>query len=330
MVSCRKKGRDLFNGSTSQKCERRVDSSKDNGSTEHHLQSKDHLPAGLIGRKNNSFEALGEPWRGYRRQSSGSLAEKVAKMAPSHEDHRGTASRCQCLTQGTHGLCRKPLESNPEVSFRVRLTRSSLQVDTDPDPGEVDGLYGLLLAEMESISHQPVWPLRRFLRVRGPRSRTKVLRRLVVPRTGRRLHAAIFSGKGCQRGAQCAFSHDVSALTKQQRSERCFNCGSTQHRVADCNAPKPEASGKGGSKGGSLKGGPKQDGKANPVSPPKNPSAAPKTASLAAPSTEPAPELSPKATDPIPSSTQDVRLQTMIAEAHQMLRDLQSGSQAQR
>ena len=39
-------------------------------------------------------------------------------------------------------LCRKPLENSPEVSFRVQLARSSLQVDIDPDVGKVDSLYG--------------------------------------------------------------------------------------------------------------------------------------------------------------------------------------------
>ena len=107
--------------------------------------------------------------------------------------------------------------------------------------------------------------------------------------------------KGCQRGAKCGFAHDI-------------NCGSTQHCVADCKAPKPEASGKGGSKGGGTKGGPKQDGKANPAGALKHPSPSPKTAPLAAPSTQPAPELSPKATDSASNSSQHVRLQTMIAE----------------
>ena len=43
---------------------------------------------------------------------------------------------------------------------------------------------------------------------------------------------------------------------------------------------------------------------------------------------EPAPELSPKSTETSLASSQDVRLQAMIAEAHQMLRDLQSNAQA--
>ena len=246
------------------------------------------------------------------------------------------------LIKALTALCRKPLEGNPEVSFRVQLARSSLQVDVDPNSGKVDSLYGLLLAEMESLSHQPTGKAKyvglAFAQVSHSADASGQDKGAPSPNNAKaRSQTAcrnFLTEKGCHRGAKCGFVHDVSSLTKQQRSERCFNCGSTQHRVVDCKAPKPEVSGKGGGKGAVPKGGAKQDGKANPMGVPKSPPPPPNAASLAASSSdknrEPAPELSPKAVNnTVATSSQDVRLQTMIAEAHQMLRDLQTGSQAQ-
>ena len=160
-------------------------------------------------------------------------------------------------------MCKKPLELHTEAAFRVQLARSTLRVDTNPSSEKVDELYGLLLAEMENLSHSPVAP---------KSAKTPTLAQTNVnpttsptpppPKPNQTPQAKaksdtpcrnFLTDAGCSRGAKRGFSHDTSSLTRAQRGQRCFNCGSTgRHRVLECTAPKPD--GAQGSKG-EVKGG---------------------------------------------------------------------------
>ena len=46
------------------------------------------------------------------------------------------------------------LQAHPEVSFRISLTRASLQIDTCPDMGKVEQLHAQFLAELEALGHR--------------------------------------------------------------------------------------------------------------------------------------------------------------------------------
>ncbi|CAE7819778.1 GIP [Symbiodinium sp. CCMP2592] len=48
------------------------------------------------------------------------------------------------------------LQSNPEVSFRVSLSRASLHVDMNPDEDKVMKLHAQILSELEAINHRGV------------------------------------------------------------------------------------------------------------------------------------------------------------------------------
>ena len=39
---------------------------------------------------------------------------------------------------------------------------------------------------------------------------------------------------GCRRGAKCPYPHDLSGLTKVERSRKCLACGSEEHRQKEC------------------------------------------------------------------------------------------------
>ena len=46
------------------------------------------------------------------------------------------------------------------------------------------------------------------------------------------------SPKGCQSGAACRSPHSMSELSKAERFKKCLNCGSEEHRAADCKATR--------------------------------------------------------------------------------------------
>ena len=56
-------------------------------------------------------------------------------------------------------ISRNVLQQHPEVSFRVNLSRASLQVDMNPDSDKVHKLHAQILSELEAMHH------------RGPRER---------------------------------------------------------------------------------------------------------------------------------------------------------------
>ena len=51
-------------------------------------------------------------------------------------------------------ISKAALSQNPEVSFRVSLTRASLQVDMNPDDEKVAKLHAQILGELEAIQHR--------------------------------------------------------------------------------------------------------------------------------------------------------------------------------
>ena len=128
-------------------------------------------------------------------------------------------------------MCKRPLELHTEAAFRVQLARSTLHVDTNPSSAKVDELYGLLLAEMENLSHSPVAP---------KSAKTPTLAQTNVnptttptpppPKPNQTPQAKaksdtpcrnFLTDAGCSRGAKRGFSHDTSSLTRAQRGQRC-------------------------------------------------------------------------------------------------------------
>ena len=65
----------------------------------------------------------------------------------------GTPPDPTILIKALTSMCKKPLEVHTEAAFRIQLARSTLRVDINPSSTKVDELYGLLLAEMENLSH---------------------------------------------------------------------------------------------------------------------------------------------------------------------------------
>ena len=55
---------------------------------------------------------------------------------------------------------------------------------------------------------------------------------------GKPLCKYFLSPKGCKYGAACRNTHSMAELTKAERFRKCLNCGSEDHRAADCQATR--------------------------------------------------------------------------------------------
>ena len=57
------------------------------------------------------------------------------------------------LSRGLHRLTKKVLEGNKDLSFKISLARSTLQVDTVPNCGTISTYCEHLLSELEQLVH---------------------------------------------------------------------------------------------------------------------------------------------------------------------------------
>ena len=48
------------------------------------------------------------------------------------------------------------------------------------------------------------------------------------------------SPKGCKYGAACRSPHSMAELSKAERFKKCLNCGSEEHRAAECKATRKQ------------------------------------------------------------------------------------------
>ena len=169
-------------------------------------------------------------WR--RRASSIGIAEPDASV----------------LVQGLDRITTKVVKANSELSFRVSLIRSTLQVDVCPSSQSVTTFLQHLQAEMEqqarlSVTKAPA-PVSPGMRAVTPVDGTAATTTTPMapppppPKGGNSGLCRFFQGeKGCRRGNTCKFPHTWSLLEKGARSKKCLACGATGHKVKECRAP---------------------------------------------------------------------------------------------
>ena len=152
------------------------------------------------------------------------------------------------LIQGLDRITTKVVKANSELSFRVSLIRSTLQVDVCPSSQSVTTFLQHLQAEMEQQARlgaalpPPTGPT--ALRALGaseqapPSSATPTSPTTTAPTKPSNGLCRFFQGdKGCRRGNTCRYPHTWSLLEKGARSKKCLACGSTAHKVKECKAP---------------------------------------------------------------------------------------------
>ena len=158
------------------------------------------------------------------------------------------------LLQGLNRIIRKPLEAHRDLSFRISLARSILQVDATPTSSSVTSFALHLLAEFEQVVHQES---AQTSKKKADPEKVKNLKVKKVEEEGGRSPASrnektedgklkckfYLSDGGCRRGKSCNWSDD-----QRDERRRCWNCGSSEHMAPSCTrtrstneSPSPKA-----------------------------------------------------------------------------------------
>ena len=154
------------------------------------------------------------------------------------------------LLKGLNKIIRRPLEANRDLSFRISLARSTLQVDATPTSSSVTSFAMHLLAEFEQVAHQEVVTTKKKMEA-------DKLKQLKVKRFeeeggkgsggkgkdkgGDRDQAKcrfFLSDGGCKKGKECQWSHD-----QRDERRRCWNCGGVDHMSPACTRPRSSGEG---------------------------------------------------------------------------------------
>ena len=150
------------------------------------------------------------------------------------------------LLKGLNRIIRKPLEANRDLSFRISLARSTLQVDATPTSTSITQFSLHLQAEFEQVAHLEGGGKKREQQREADREKEKQ-KTIKVKRVEEEKIAEEESGKkegedkgqmkcrffltdyGCKKGKSCTYSHD-----QQDGRRRCYTCGSTAHMATGC------------------------------------------------------------------------------------------------
>ncbi|CAE7563194.1 GIP [Symbiodinium sp. CCMP2592] len=173
------------------------------------------------------------------------------------------------LLKGLDRITGPIVRANHELSFRVSLIRSTLQVDVSPSSGSVTTFLQHLQAEMEQQARlgaaRPSGDVSTSMRAltAGADSGTPSTPSAAAPTTGTPAPSTprasgnvckFFMGdRGCRRGNSCKFPHTWNAMDKATRAKKCLCCGAVGHKARECKAPGGGAfSPKGAPKGSTV------------------------------------------------------------------------------
>ena len=142
------------------------------------------------------------------------------------------------LLKGLNRLTRKPLEQHRDLSFRISLARSTLQVDATPTSRTITSFLLHLIAEFEQVVHSEATHSKKK-DVPDPKAKT-----FKPDFGGQRDRGSggdqgdkkeippckfFLSDSGCRKGRGCRFNHD-----QKDEKRRCFHCGCPGHLAPQC------------------------------------------------------------------------------------------------
>ena len=132
----------------------------------------------------------------------------------------------------------KQLKEGSQVHFRLSLLRNSLGVDVAPTQDSIIQLAEFIQAEVEVMVASKADE--KVVKVKSMKPTEQSGQR----REGEKKLCVYFAGeRGCRMGRNCNYSHDWSVVEK--KADRCWICGSLQHRKGECPV-KHEAAGRNG------------------------------------------------------------------------------------
>eukprot|EP00438_Fugacium_kawagutii_P022035 Skav212847 [mRNA] locus=scaffold325:150528:159063:- [translate_table: standard] len=148
------------------------------------------------------------------------------------------------LLQSMETAVQQIAAKDSQVSFRLAQARSQIGVDEYPNQENVWKLSQCILAEAETLSllsssatstPVPSTPIKvKQMDATAPTTPSTETPSAGKPRTtpGDTPCKWFRSDNGCRAGSRCKFQHSWEGVN--DKSERCWICGSKQHRKADC------------------------------------------------------------------------------------------------
>ena len=212
------------------------------------------------------------------------------------------------LARGLTNMSSSIIGKHQDVLFRTQCVRSALHIDLHPSGEEVLDYHKHLLAEFETLAgaidvkktDAPNPKLQAIDPAGGTGSQPSGKDQGNGGKGGGKSNKCKYflSPKGCKYGAACKNTHSLNELSKAERFKKCLNCGSEDHRVADCKATK------------------KPDRK------PQEPKATPQVAQVS----QPAPSTSQS--QPIAQATPVMSMDSFLQQATQALRQIEASHAA--
>ena len=178
---------------------------------------------------------------------SGSLAEAVQGLRKwTRWRHRASDLGVQepdpfLLLKGLNRLTKKPLEQHRDLSFRISLARSTLQVDSTPTSRSVTSFALHLIAEFEQVVYHetnnnkkasPTPKEIKSLKAKKLEEEGEKAERRAREEAGEKdqLPCRFYlSRQGCRKGKECKYSHD-----QKDDLRRCYVCGASEHIATTC------------------------------------------------------------------------------------------------
>ena len=157
--------------------------------------------------------------------------------------HRATGLGVQepdpfLLLKGLNRLTRKPLEQHRDLSFRISLARSTLQVDATPTSRTITSFLLHLIAEFEQVVHSEATHAKKK-DVPDPKAKTfkpdfgGQRDRNSGGEQGEKKEIPpckfFLTDSGCRKGRGCRFNHDL-----KDEKRRCYHCGCPDHLAPQC------------------------------------------------------------------------------------------------
>ena len=152
------------------------------------------------------------------------------------------------LARGLTNMSSSIIGKHQDVLFRTQCERSALHIDLHPSGEEVLDYHKHFLAEFETLAgaidvkktDAPNPKLQAIDPAGGTGSQPSGKDQGNGGKGGGKSNKCKYflSPKGCKYGAACKNTHSLNELSKAERFKKCLNCGSEDHRVADCKATK--------------------------------------------------------------------------------------------
>ncbi len=149
------------------------------------------------------------------------------------------------LVRGLSRIIKKPLEQHRDLSFRISLARSTLQIDATPTAETVGSFAMHLLAEFEQMTHSEVQANKKKdqgenkqkafrQNEQGGGGRQQEDKPSSPPQHGDQTRETppcrfYLSDGGCKKGRSCKFGHDL-----RDDRRRCYHCGCPDHLAPQC------------------------------------------------------------------------------------------------